>query len=415
MITLTVVKVRSDENKQLSVRSGMAVAKGFLSLLNIETIKSSGIEPLTLDAWLDEYIPVVDQTQRLGEAMNGVGTLSRSSKLFLDFSTLCLGAYLILNGVFSLGGLLAFQFLSNTIQAPLNGITSIGQALQNLDGIIGRLADLDSADISSNTESLNLDSNSQTGYSITDDEDYNEIPILTLKELSYKFGANSPNFFEKISLSFPQGSHTTIVGTSGSGKSTLIKLIAGLLDEASGSVLLNDLEIKSITPSKRSRMVSYVPQDIFLFESNIEENITLWDDEIDNESMIKAARDAEIYDKIISFPLSFDTKTTSFSSKLSGGQQQRLTIARALSRNPKILLLDEATSALDEQTEKKVIKNIYDRRITTISVSHRMYSALSGDNVVVLDEGKIIEQGSPSELNAKGGKFAQLVKDEKTT
>ena len=110
-----------------------------------------------------------------------------------------------------------------------------------------------------------------------------------------------------------------------------------------------------------------------------------------------------------------DTVTTAFSSKLSGGQQQRLCLARALARQPKILLLDEATSALDVATEKKVLENIYSRDITTISVAHRLYTALSGDHVVVLEEGKIVEQGSPLDLIELNGHFAQLVKEEQTT
>ena len=137
--------------------------------------------------------------------------------------------------------------------------------------------------------------------------------------------------------------------------------------------------------------------------------------DITQDRIVSSTQDADILDKINSFPLSFDTVTTAFSSKLSGGQQQRLCIARALSREPKILLLDEATSALDVSTEKLVLKNIYARNITTISVAHRLYTALSGDYVIVLENGKVVEQGAPDDLVACNGRFAQLVSDEQTS
>lgn len=415
IVTYYLIQLRSDDNKKLAISSGKASSNGFLSLINIETIKSTGLEPLTLDKWLDEYVPVVEQNQELGIAMNNIGTISRTSSLFLDLATLSFGAYLILNGNFTLGGLLAFQFLSGTIQAPLGSITSIGQALQSIDGIIGRLNDLDTSDTSPNAPPLDTNSISEKIYSTAKSSDFSSLPLLSIDSVSYKFGTHLPYFFKDLSLSFPPGSHTTIVGTSGSGKSTLIKVLAGLIDPCEGKVLLDSHSFTDLEPSVRSSFVSYVPQDIFLFETTLKDNITLWDSDISNDHVISATKDADIYEKINSFPLSFDTVTTAFSSKLSGGQQQRLCISRALARQPKILLLDEATSALDVATEKSVLENIYSRNITTISVAHRLFTALSGDYVIVLEQGKVIEQGRPQDLIDSNGRFSQLVNDEQTS
>ena len=414
-LTYQLIQMRSDDNKKLAISSGKASSNGFLSLINIETIKATGLEPLTLDKWLDEYVPVVEQTQELGIAMNSIGTISRTSSLFLDLAILSYGAYLILLGDFTLGGLLAFQFLSGTIQAPLGSITSIGQALQSIDGIIGRLNDLNSSDPSPNAPPLDSDSISTKLYKSVQIDDFNSRPTLSLNSVSYRFGTHLPFFFDDLSLNFPAGSHTTIVGTSGSGKSTLIKILAGLIDPVKGNISLDNHSFTTLDPALRSHFVSYVPQDIFLFEATLKDNITLWDSDITQDSVVSATKDADILDKINSFPLSFDTVTTAFSSKLSGGQQQRLCIARALSRDPKILLLDEATSALDVATEKLVLENLYSRDITTISVAHRLYTALSGDYVIVLEDGKVVEQGSPQNLIAANGRFSQLVTDEQTT
>ena len=407
------VDYRSDDNKKLSIAYGVASSKGFLSLLNIETIKSSGLESITLDSWLDEYMPIVDQSQALGKSLIGIGVISRMSSLFLNLLTLTYGAYLILNGNFTLGGLLAFQFLSSVIQAPLNSITSLGQTLQSIDGLVGRLKDLDLSNTSNLAPNLSSGAANDFIYDINESSYFSGSVELHAEKLSFRFGENLPLFFNEISLTFAQGSRTTIVGTSGSGKSTLIKLIAGLIEPTSGRVLLNKNDFQKINPSVRSDFISYVPQEMFLFDSTIAENLSLWDPSIKNDVMIEATRNAEIYEKIKEFPNLFDTQLSTFSTKLSGGQQQRLCIARALSRRPKILLLDEATSALDENTERAVLNNIYSLGITTISIAHRLFTALSGDNVIVMDNGKIIEHGNPSELLDKKGIFAQLVKQEK--
>jgi ATP-binding cassette subfamily B protein len=403
------IKARSDDNKKLAIASAKASSNGYLSLINIETVKSSGIEPLTFDKWLDEYVPVVGQTQDLGAEMNKIGTLSRGSTMFLDFAVLCYGSYLILQGEFTLGGLLAFQFLSGLIQAPLGSITSLGEALQSIDGIIGRLQDLDNSEVSPLVSKLEP---SEVQYEEQINSTTTFVPKLEATSVSFKFGTHLPLFFDDINLVFKPGSHTTIVGTSGSGKSTFIKILAGLIEPCQGSVQIDTKSVAEISQEARADIISYVAQDSFLFDGTIRENITLWDPSIRNNDIFQALKDSQIYDKINSFPMSIETIISTFSSKLSGGEQQRLCIARALARNPKILLLDEATSALDSATEKSVLYNIYNRKITTISVAHRLYTALISDNVIVLESGQIVEHGSPQDLMSRGGIFSRLVQDE---
>ena len=418
IFTYYLVESRSDANKQLNIKSGHASSVGYLSLINIDTIKSSGLEPITLDGWLDAYVPIVDETQMLGNSMNIIGTFSKASTLFLNLSVLVAGGYLILKGNFTLGGLVAFQFLNGSIQAPISALVSIGSALQSVDGMIGRLSDVDESEQSQITGSLSIvnpEDNASNQNLINVDQE--SIPgirnIIELKNITYKFGEHLPNFFDGLNLSFRQGSHTTIVGPSGSGKSTLIKIIAGMLEPSEGELIVAGQELKNLTPESRSMILSYVPQDIFIFDTTIKNNLSLWDPSITQEDFNMASKDAEIYMKILELEESFDTRIDAFSNLLSGGQNQRLTIARALSRNSNVLLLDEATSALDDPTEQKVIENIYKRKITTISVAHRLYTALTGDYVIVLDNGHIVEQGTPSKLINDQGLFYQLVEADK--
>lgn len=414
LTTNHLVNSRSDDNKKLAILEGKAMGKGYLSILDIETIKATGIEPSTLDGWLDDYVPVIDQRQSLGESLTTISVLSSSSNLLISLATLAYGAYLILLGEFTLGGLLAFQFLSSTIQAPISAISTVGKSLQNIDGLIGRMSDLDSADKSSSAALLDPadQKDNQLQFQSVKESTFN--PSVQLENIDYKFGHNLPLFFSDLSCIFKENTRTAIVGPSGSGKSTLIKIISGLIETSNGSVKLDNHPLVSINPETRCSLMSYVPQEIFLFETSIKNNITLWDPDVSSKDISSACKDAEIEEKILTFPMSYETPVSPNSAILSGGQKQRLTIARALSRNPKILLLDEATSALDAETEKKVIQNIYQRQLTTISVSHRMYTSLTSDQVIVLDKGKIVEYGPPKQLIEDNGIFSQLVSDEQT-
>ena len=190
VFTYYLIESRSDANKQLNMKTGHAAGIGYLSLINIDTIKSSGLEPITLDGWLDAYVPLVDETQMLGVSMNIIGTFSKASALFLSLSVLVAGGYLILKGDFTLGGLVAFQFLNGSIQAPISELVSIGSKLQSVDGMIGRLADVDESEQSQITESLSLinpeESSQEKLIDLSQGNISNSTNIVELKNITYK-------------------------------------------------------------------------------------------------------------------------------------------------------------------------------------------------------------------------------------
>jgi len=233
---------------------------------------------------------------------------------------------------------------------------------------------------------------------------------VEIKNVSYSFGINTEKFIEDLTIKIKSGESLAICGPSGCGKSTLLKLIAGLYEQDEGEITYQGLRRSDFAYREFSKAVAYVPQDIFMFNTSFGNNISLWDPVITQERIEWAANLSQIADVIRSYPQSFSYNVGQSGGKLSGGQKQRVSIARALARNPELVLLDEATSALDNKTESKIIDDILTEGMTVISVSHRLYTALRSDNVLVMEKGKVIEYGPPDKLLANKGLFANLVK-----
>ena len=208
------------------------------------------------------------------------------------------------------------------------------------------------------------------------------------------------------------GQKVAFVGRTGCGKSTLAKLISGLYQPWSGTVTFGGVPLSQIDRDVFTGSVSVIDQDITLFEDSISQNIKMWDDSIEDFEVTLAARDAGIYDDIVTREGGFGHRLLDGGRDLSGGQRQRLEIARALSQDPTICIMDEATSALDAQTEYNVIKSINARGITCIIIAHRLSTIRDCDEIIVLDKGKIVERGTHDELYAKGGMYASLVSNE---
>ena len=208
------------------------------------------------------------------------------------------------------------------------------------------------------------------------------------------------------------GQKIAFVGRTGCGKSTLAKLISGLYQPWSGEITFDGIPMNAIDRDVFTGSVSVIDQDITLFEDTVSENIRMWDDSIEDFEMILAARDAGIYDDIITRDGGFDHRLLDGGRDLSGGQRQRLEIARALSQDPTICIMDEATSALDAQTEHEVVESISARGITCIVIAHRLSTIRDCDEIIVLDKGTIVERGTHDELYALGGYYASLVSNE---
>ncbi|MFN3402885.1 MAG: ABC transporter ATP-binding protein [Cytophagaceae bacterium] len=215
---------------------------------------------------------------------------------------------------------------------------------------------------------------------------------------------------KNLSFTIREGQSVGIIGPTGSGKSTIANLLVRLYDPTGGSIFVGGNDLKDFNLFKYRNQVGYVPQDVFLFSDSIRNNIGFGALDIKEEDMLQAAKDADLYKNIIDFPEKFDTILGERGITLSGGQKQRLSIARALARSPKLLILDDCLSAVDTNTEHTILNNL--KRImagrTTVVISHRVSSVKLADQILVLEQGEIAEQGSHEELMKRNGIYKSL-------
>ena len=233
---------------------------------------------------------------------------------------------------------------------------------------------------------------------------------IIFKDVSFTYSDTNIEALKNISFNINQGETLAILGKTGSGKSTILDIIGRLYDINKGSVTINKTQINKLNLNDLRNSIGYVPQDAFLFSDTIKTNIKFGKQDATDEDVINAAKNAQVHKNIIKFTKSYDTILGERGITLSGGQKQRVSIARAIIKSPKILLLDDCLSAVDTETEEKILHNLNNlsKGKTAIIVSHRISSAKNADKIIVLDDGKIIQQGTHNELINKDGYYKHL-------
>lgn len=402
---------RYDANRKLAIEQGKAQGRALQGINSIETLKASGLEFDFLSQWQGNFGSVVEQNQLLGAQLAWSSISASSATLLLSALVITVGGLLIIEGKISLGLLVSFQFLQAQLVAPISTLPQLSSTLQRLIGDLGRLMDLTSTADDPHVRSFQV---ARSGERDVIDSGNRLQGQITLEGVTYGFNAIDPPFIPAIDLDVPAGSRLALVGASGSGKTTLIRMLAGLVDPLQGQILFDGKNWDQLDDQVVRGSIAYVPQQVFVFNASLRDNITLWNPDFTDEELQDAAADAQLLGMVNGQPEGFQRQLRDNGSDLSGGERQRLEICRALIRRPSILLLDEATSSLDNVSQRQVLDAVHKRGITVVSCAHRLDAALESEQVLVLSHGKVVERGHPDDLlaNPKGA-FTKLVAAER--
>ncbi len=314
----------------------------------------------------------------------------------LNVAVLCTGSLFMFRGHIDLADLTAYLLFIGYFLQPIRRLISFTQQYQQ--GMTGFSRFVELMDVAPG---------------VTDRPNANELsPVhgdIELKNVSFQYNKHT-EVLQKVSLSIPAGSTTAFVGPSGGGKTTLCHLIPRFYDVTEGEIRIDGQDIRDVTLSSLRLQIGFVQQDVFLFTGTIRENILYGYPTASEEQMIEAAKKAQIHDFVLSLPEGYDTNVGERGIKLSGGQKQRISIARVFLKNPPILILDEATSALDTATELEIQAALAElaKERTTLVIAHRLSTVRHADQIVVLTEGCIREQGTHQELLDRKGIYASL-------
>lgn len=383
------------ENLQAQARS-----QGYLAQMvtGMETLKAVGAESRAVAQWSNLFVDEINASVARGRLNTVIETLTTALRVASPVVVLVVGTLGVLSGDLTLGTMLALSALATGFLMPLSNLVITGLQLQVLGSYMERINDVLDASpeqVPSEVEPAGR----LTGR-------------ISLADVSFRYAEGDPDVVKDVSLEIEPGQTIGIVGRSGSGKTTLAHLILGLYPPSEGRVLYDGRDLRTLEAGSLRGQLGIVPQNSFLFGTSIRANIALTKPDATLEEIEHAARLACIHDDIAAMPLAYDTVLADGGGSLSGGQRQRIALARALVHEPAVLLLDEATSSLDAVTETKIYENLERLSATRIVIAHRISTIARSDVIVVMEEGRFVEQGTHQELIDLGGRYVELARSQ---
>lgn len=396
---------RKAMNQKLAIDGGKVAGASINGLTLMETLKASGAEGDFFEKWAGYQARWLSSMQQLARSSLLFSALPSALASVEAALLVGIGGLRVMEGAMTLGMLVAFQSLAQSFSGPVRELVALGDRMQQLQGDIDRADDVlraapDPGAAMTAPDAKAIGAGRLRGH-------------VELKNVTFGYSRAAPPLLRDFSLAVEPGQRIGLVGASGCGKSTVARLVMGLYEPWTGTILFDGRPRGEWDRDQLAISVAMVDQDIVLFGGTIRDNLTLWDATVPDEAVVSAAQDACIHDAITGRAGTYDAMVEEGGRNFSGGQRQRIEIARALVNNPAILVLDEATSALDPLAEEEIEANLRRRGCTSIVVAHRLSTVRDCDRIYALREGLVVEEGTHDELmRLPDGYYRQLVGSE---